>query len=186
MVLLKTTLAGVAVLVLGILLVTFLGQYITMEVQDVQRQDVEPHAEFLVGDVADRSYTLPGGVSVSGSIAVTQASTNSAGDIHFLVFDDQDYQRWSSGGQANFVFSADKQGQFNFAYSTDKGGVYHFVFDNRASLFKKYVVLSVGYDEVTISRVPDTRVRTLGLGVLMAGGLVLVLGLVKKAPVPWA
>jgi hypothetical protein len=58
MVLLKTTLAGVCVLVIGILLLTMLGQYVTVEVQEVHTRTVEPHAEFLVGDVADRTYNI--------------------------------------------------------------------------------------------------------------------------------
>jgi hypothetical protein len=55
MVLFKTTLVGVCILVAGILLLTTLGPYVTVEVQQVQHRDVEPHAEFLVGDVADRT-----------------------------------------------------------------------------------------------------------------------------------
>lgn len=186
MVLLKTVLAGALLLTIGLLMVTFIGQYVTMEVQDLQRRDIEPHSEFLIGDVLDRSYSLPAGVSVLGSIVVTQAPSNQSGDIRFIVFDAENYQRWSSGGQSNFLFSALKQGQFNFTFKTDKAGVYHFVFDNRASLFKKYVILSIAYNEVFTSRVPDTRVRYVGWALLVVGGLILVFGLVKKPPVSWA
>jgi hypothetical protein len=45
MVLFKTTLVGVCILVAGILLLTTLGPYVTVEVQQVQYRDVEPHAE---------------------------------------------------------------------------------------------------------------------------------------------
>jgi len=144
MVLLKTTLAGACLLVVGILLLTTLGQYVTVEVRQVQQRDVEPHAEFLVGDVADRNYTLPANVAASGSVDVTQAPTNTSGDIMFWVFDADNYQKWNSGQQSDFMFSAEKQGQFNFTFTTGNAGVYHFVFDNRAVqdvLFKKYIVL---------------------------------------------
>ena len=60
MVLLKTTIAGFAILIIGVLLLTMIGQYITVQVQDVHRHDVEPHAEFLVGDLVDQIIQSPG------------------------------------------------------------------------------------------------------------------------------
>ncbi len=183
---LKTTLVGACLLLAGLLLVTMLGQYVTAEVQQVQTRAVEPHAEFLVGDVVDRSYSLPASVSTSGTVQVTQAPTNESGDIRFIVFDAENYQKWSSGQQSNFLFSAEKQGQFNFTFTTANGGVYDFVFDNRASLFKKYVVLSVGYSEVTVSHVPDPRVPYIGWAFVVGGGIVLAYGLLRKPPIPWA
>jgi hypothetical protein len=185
MVLLKTTIAGFAVLIIGVLLLTMIGQYITVQVQDVHRHDVEPHAEFLVGDLVDRSYSLPGGSGVFGNVTVTQAPSNQTGDVHFMVFDSDNYQRWSSGTQANYAYSAEKQGQISFTFTTDKSGVYHFVFDNRASLFKKYVVLTVAYNEVITSQVPDTRVTYVAWVLIGVGGLVLVYGLVRKPSVSW-
>ena len=186
MVLLKTTLTGACLLVLGILLVGMLGQYVTVEVQQVQTRPVEPHAEFLVGDVVDRSYNLPGTVSTSGSVEVTQAPTNASGDIRFMVFDAENYQKWNSGQQSDFLISAEKQGQFNFTFTTASSGVYHFVFDNRASLFKKYVVLFVGYREVTVSHVPDPRVPYIGWAFLVGGAIIVAYGLMRKPPIPWA
>ena len=185
MVLFKTTLVGLCILVAGMLLLTTLAPYVTVEVQQVQHRDVEPHAEFLVGDVADRTYTLPATVAASGSIDVTQAPTNASGDIRFMVFDDNNYQKWNAGQQSNFLFSADNAGKFIFNFTTTNSGVYHFVFDNRASLFKKYIVLSVGYDEVTISHVPDPRVPYVGWALAVVGGILLVYGLARKPPIPW-
>ncbi len=184
MVLLKTTAAGACLLVVGILLVTLIGQYVTVEVQQVQTRPVEPHAEFLVGDVVDRSYNLPASVSASGSVDVTQAPTNASGDIGFMVFDAENYQKWNSGQHPDFL--PEKQGQFNFTFATTNSGVYHFVFDNRASLFKKYVVFSVSYSEVTVSHVPDPRVPYIGWAFLVGGAIILAYGLVRKPPIPWA
>ena len=186
MVLLKTTVAGFALLVLGLLLLTVAGQYVTIEVQEIQRRGVEPHAEFLVGDVVDKSYSLPAGVEVLGTISVTEAPSNQTGGIRFLVFDADNYQKWAIGGQANFAYSAEKQGQFNFTFTTDKSGVYHFAFDNRASLYKKYVTLTIAYNEVIKSRVPDTRVGYVGWALVIIGGLIFVYGLLRKPPIPWA
>jgi hypothetical protein len=186
MVLLKTTLTGIGLLVLGVLLVTALGQYVTVEVREVQRQSVEPHVEFLVGDLADRPYSLPASSQVLGNIIVAQAPSNQTGDIRFLVFDADNYQRWLSGSQADFIYSADKQGEFNYTFTTGTTGIYHFVFDNRASVYKKYVTLTVAYDEVTTSRVPDVRVSYVGWVLLVAGGLIFVYGLVKRPPASWA
>lgn len=186
MVLLKPSLAGAFMLVVGILLVTTLSQFVTMEVQQVQIRPVEPHAEFLVGDVVDRSYNLPASVATSGSVAVTQAPTNASGDIHFMVFDAANYQKWSSGQQSTFLFSAEKQGSFNFTFTSASSGVYHFVFDNRASLFKKYVVFSVSYNEVVISHIPEPRVPYIGWALIIGGALLLAVGLLKKPAIPWA
>ena len=186
MVLLKTTLTGIGLLVLGVLLVTALGQYVTVEVREVQRQSVEPHVEFLVGDFADRPYSLPASSQVLGNIIIAQAPSNQTGDIRFLVFDADNYQRWLSGSQADFIYSAEKQGEFNYTFTTGTTGIYHFVFDNRASVYKKYVTLTVAYDEVTTSRVPDVRVSYVGWVLLVAGGLILVYGLVKRPSASWA
>jgi hypothetical protein len=186
MVLFKTTLTGVSLLVLGLLLLTIVGQYVTMGVQQIQRRDIEPHAEFLVGDVADRSYSLPANVPVFGTVTVTSAPTNQSADIHFSVFDSANYQLWNNGGQANSIYSADKQGAFNFTFSTSQSGTYFFVFDNRASLFKKYVILSAYYNETTTSQVPDPRAQYVAWALVIIGGLVLVYGLARKAPVAWS
>jgi len=186
MVLFKTALVGVCILVAGILLLTTLGPYVTVEVQQVQYRDVEPHVELpLLGDVADRPYTLPANVAASGSVDVTQAPTNASGDIRFMVFDADNYQKWSSGQQSDFMFSAEKQGQFNFNFTTGNAGVYHFVFDNRPYPYKKYVSLSVGYSEVTISHVPDPRVPYIGWALAVVGAVLLVYGLARKPPIPW-
>ena len=186
MVLLKTTLIGVILLVAGILLLTIAGQYITVEVQVVQRHDVESRAGFLVGDVMDRPYSLPAGVVVLGTVDVTQAPSNSSSDVQLLVFDNADYQNWAAGQQSSFVFSGDEQGHSNFTFNTNNAGTYHFVFDNRASLFKKYVTFSVSYNEVSTSRQPDPRTPYVGWGLSVIGLILLVYGLVRKPPIPWA
>jgi hypothetical protein len=185
MVLFKTALAGAAIFAVGMLLLT-MGQFVTVEVQQMQNRAVEPHAEFLVGDVVDRPYDLPARVSVFGSVDVTQAPTNASGDVQFMVFDAANYQRWSSGQQSNSLFEAEKPGQLNFTFTTPSAGTYHFAFDNRASPFKKYVVLSIGYNEVTITHVPDPRVPYLAWALLVAGIIILIFGLAKKPPVRWS
>ncbi len=185
MVLLKTTVAGFAVLVVGILLLTLGGQYLTVEVQEIHRQAVEPHAEFLVGDLADKPYNLPGNSQVVGTVNVNEAPSNQTGNIRLLVFDADNYQKWYSGGQANFAFSAEKQGQFNFTFNAGRGGVYHFVFDNRASLFKKYVTITIAYNEIVTSRVPDTRVGYVGWTLAVIGVLVFLYGILRKPHARW-
>jgi len=186
LVLFKTTMFGLAILVVGILLLTYGGQYITMTVQNTQRTEVEPHAEFLVGDTAQRSYTLPAAVTVLGFVRVTQAPINQSSDLRFLVFDEQNFQKWNAGGQADFTYSSDQSGQFNFTFTTSKNGAYHFVFDNRASMYKKYIVFSMGYNEVVKSQVADPKIQYLAWTTLTAGGLLVLIGVVRKPPVRWA
>lgn len=186
MVLFKTALVGTALLVLGVLLLTIIGPYVTVEIQETHLQVVEPHAEFLVGDVVDRSYSLPATSDVLGTVGVSEAPANQTGGISLIVFDAQNYGRWSTGGQASSLYSAEKQGQFNFTFKTEKADTYHFVFDNRASVYKKYVVLTIAYDEVTTKIVPDSRVPYAAWTLVIIGGLVLIYGLLRKPPVTWA
>jgi len=186
MVLLKTTLAGVTLLVLGILALTVLGQYITVQVQDVRRRDIEPHAEFLVGDVSEWARLLPADVSVSGTADVKEVPSNQSSSIHFLVLDDENYQKWSTGSQATSLTSSTEQGKFNFTFRTGKNGVYHLIFDNRESLFKKYVTLSASYNEVVTNTVSDTRMQYVGWVLVVVGAVGTFYGLLRKAPVPWA
>jgi hypothetical protein len=180
MVLLKPTVLGLAVLILGMLLLTTIGQYVTVQVQEVRSHDVEPHAQFLVGDIIDRTYSLPGGSEVFGVVGVTEAASNQAGDINFTVVSPD-----IVGARASPVYSAQERGQFNFTFTTGKSGVYHFVFDNRNSLYKKTVTLSVAYNEVITSRVPDTRVVYVAWILIAAGGIALAYGLVRKPDVTW-
>lgn len=186
MVLLKTTLTGVTLIVLGVMMLTVLGQYIPMELQRVTQHDVEPKAQFLVGDVADRPYSLPSSVTVVGGIDVTQAPSNQSSDIHFMVLDNENYQKWSSGSQSDVIYSSNQLGRSNFTFATGKGGTYHFVFDNRASLFKKYVALTIGYNEISITRVPDPRVGYIGWVLVVIGGVGLLYGLIRRPPISWA
>jgi hypothetical protein len=186
MVLLKTTLAGLGLVIAGLLLMTIAGPYLTVQVQVVNRHEVEPHAQFLVGDVIDRQYTLPGSVSVFGSLNVSQAPTNQSSDIQFMVLDAQNYQLWTAGEQSNVLFTSNQAGYSNFTFTTPSPGTYHFVFDNRASLYKKYVILAINYNEVSISNQPDPRIPYVGYGLLVVGLVVLAYGLARKAPIPWA
>jgi hypothetical protein len=186
MVLLKTTLTGALLLVAGILLLTVAGPYITVQVQAVQRRDVEAHGQFLVGDVVDRPYTLPGGVTAFGTIDVVQAPTNQSAGIHFIVLDSQNYPLWVAGQQSNNLFTSDQQGSSNFTFNTPSAGVYHFVFDNRQSLYKKYVTLTVSYNEVSVNTTPDPRIPYVGWGLLGVGLLVLIYGLARKPRISWA
>jgi len=186
MVLLKTTVTGALLLVAGVLLLTVVGQYVTVPVQVVQRREVEPHAQFLVGDVADRQYSLPASVAVLGTVNVAQAPTNQTGSIQFNVLDAQNYELWQAGQQSSFIFTSTLQGHSNFTFNTGDAGIYHLVFDNRASAYKKYVTLSLGYDEVSVNNQPDPRARYIGWGLLAIGLLVLIYGVARKPPIPWA
>lgn len=189
MVLLKPTITGALLLILGILAVTTLSQYVTVQVQQTERHDLEPHAQFLVGDVADRPYTLPAAANIIGTVDVTQAlstNENDSGKFHFIVLDDANYQNWGAGSQANPVFSSDQEGLFNYTFIAPASGVYHFVFDNRQSPSKKNVVLTVSYDEVLTSRVPDTRMTPVGYALMILGALILIYGLLRKPQIIWS
>jgi len=186
MVLLKTTLAGVVLIVAATLLLGVAGPYITVQARVVQRHDVEQAAQFLVGDTADRQYSIPGSVAVFGTVDVAQAVTNQSSDIQLMVLDAQNYQLWETGQQPTYVFSSDQQGHSSFTFNTPNPSVYHFVFDNKISLYKKFVTLSVAYNQISVSNQPDPRVPYVAWGLLAVGLVVLVYGLAKKPPISWA
>jgi len=186
MVLFKISVAGAVLFVAGLVLLTVAGQYVTVPVQTVQRNDVEQLTQFTVGDITDRSYSLPGGVSAFGSLNVTQLPTNQLGDINFTILDAGNYQKWSSGQQSNSLLSKDEQGQSTFTFTTTTNGPYYFVFDDRASPYKKAVAFSLSYNELSTSYVTDPRVPYIGWGFVAAGLIVLAIGLIRKPPVTWA
>jgi hypothetical protein len=186
MVLFKTAISGVVILAVAVLLFNYGDQVVTMTVQNTLRTDIEPHTEFLVGDVAQKSYTLPAAVTSFGVVKTSQAPTNQSSDIRFMVLDDANFQKWNAGSQVDSVYSTTNQGEFNFTFATTKSGAYHFVFDNRASLYKKYIVFSMAYNQVVKSQVPDSRLQYVAWGTLLGGGILLLVGLVRRPPLRWA
>jgi hypothetical protein len=191
MVLLKTSVVGALLIVAGALLLTVLAPYITIQVQSVQTQDVVLHAGFTVGQIyggVDRplSYSLPGGVSAIGSLGVVQIPSNQSSDIQLTVYDADNYQKWAGGQQSTFTFLNDVRDHSNFTFTTSKSGAYYFVFDNTASPYKKYVTLSLAYNQISTSQIPDPRVSYAAWSLLGVGAVVLAIGLIKKAPIPWA
>ena len=191
MVLLKTTVAGALLLVVGVILLTVAGPYLMVEVQNVQFIDVVKNAGFRVGQVyggVDHplSYSLPAGVSAIGSLGVVQVPTNQSSDIRLTVYDADNYQKWAAGQQSSFLFLNDVRDHSNFTFTTANSGPCYFVFDNTASPYKKDVTLSLGYDQISIEDVPDPRLPYVGWGFLAAGLGVLAVGLVRKPPIPWA
>jgi hypothetical protein len=186
MVLFKSTLLGIALLVAGVLMLSVVGQYVTMDVQQVQRHDIDTKVQFLVGDSAERDYPFSAGSPVFGSVGVTEALSNQSSDIQFKVFDQENYNKWKSTGQAETLIATPIQGTENYTFTAGKTGSYHFVFDNQASLSKKFVTFSVSYNEITTTRVPDPRMNYLTWACFIAGALILVYGLATKPPAIWA
>jgi hypothetical protein len=191
MVLLRTTIAGALLVVVGALLLTVIAPYITVQVQSVQRHDVVLHAGFTVGQIyggVDRplSYSLPGGVSAIGTLGVVQIPSNQSSDIQLTVYDADNYQKWAGGQQSTFAFLNDVRDHSNFTFTTSNSGPYYFVFDNTASPYKKYVTISLGYNQVATNQIPDPRVPYVAWSLLGAGVIVLAIGLIKKPPISWA
>jgi len=186
MVLLKPTIAGIGLILLGTLMIMYGAHYITIQDQEVRRTEVEPHVELLVGDVKERAFQLPADVKVTGTLRVLEAPTNRSSSILFMVMDAENYQRWVSGQDATFLLSNEMEGQSEYAFELEKAGLVYFVFDNRAALFKKYVTFSVAYEQTITTSLPDPRATYAAWGVLVFGVSVLVYGLVRRPPIPWS
>ncbi|HUK50092.1 MAG TPA: hypothetical protein VLV18_03575 [Terriglobales bacterium] len=191
MVSLKPTITGIVLVIAGILLLTVASPYITTEVQSVQYHDIATSARIRVGIVyggVDKplSYSLPAGVTATGSLGVVNSINNQPSDIQMAVYDADNYQKWGAGQQSTFTFLNDVRDRSNFTFTTSNSGPYYFVFDNSASQYEKNVTISLGYNQISTSQVPDPRVPYLGWGLLATGLVVLAIGVIMKAPITWA
>jgi hypothetical protein len=178
--------SGIAVMLLGACLF-FAGPQLIM-VQSTHIQVTELfHGEMLaVSEVAERSAQLDEGVTVNGTILVSSALTGGPSDVQMFVADDANYQKWVTGGSPAYVFQKDLSGEQNFSFTVPRTSLYHFVFDNRNSPVKKKVTMTADLQkQVTIS-MPDERILYVAYGVIAAGGLITVIGALRKTPVRWA
>jgi len=71
-------------------------------------------------------------------------------------------------------------------FTVPHSGLYHLVFDNTNSPVKKKVTLTAELQEQVTVRLPDERIRYVAYGLLAAGVLITVVGVLRKTPVPWA
>jgi len=179
-------LSGIAVILVGACLF-FVGPQLIM-VQSTQVQVTELfHDETLaVSEVGERSAQLDEGVTVNGTVAASSALTGGPSDVQMLVADDENYQKWVTGGSPTYTFQKDMLGGQNFSFTVPRTGLYHFVFDNRNSPVKKKVTMTADLQkQVTIS-MSDKRILYVAYGVIAVGSLITVVGILRRTPVRWA
>jgi len=177
---------GIVVVVAGVILLFAGPQLILIPSTQTRVTDLFRNEAFTVGDIWERSVQLEDGVFVNGTVAVRSALTNEATEIPIVVLDDANYQKWVAHGSPTYVFQEDISDGGVFSFTVPRSGIYHFVFDNTNSPVKKKVTLTAELQERVTVRLPDERIRYVAYGLLAAGVLITVVGVLRKTPVPWA
>jgi len=178
--------SGIAVMLLGACLFFAGPQLIMVQSTHVQVTELFHGETLAVSEVAERSAQLDEGVTVNGTILASSALTGGPSDVQMFVADDANYQKWVTGGSPTYAFQKDVSGEQNFSFTVPRTSLYHFVFDNRNSPVKKKVMMTADLQkQVTIS-MPDERILYVAYGVVAAGGLITMIGALRKTPVRWA
>jgi len=175
--------SGIAVMLLGACLFFAGPQLIMVQSTHVQVTELFHGETLAVSEVAERSAQLDEGVTVNGTILASSALTGGPSDVQMFVADDANYQKWVTGGSPTYAFQKDVSGEQNFSFTVPRTSLYHFVFDNRNSPVKKKVMMTADLQkQVTIS-MPDERILYVAYGVVAAGGLITMIGALRKTPV---
>jgi hypothetical protein len=178
--------SGIIVIIVGVSLLIVGPQLIVVPSTQVQVFELFHDETFLVGDVAERSVQLDEGVTVNGTVAVSSALTGAASHVLMLVADDANYEKWVTQGSPTYVFQKDLSNGQTFSFTVSGAGLHHFVFDNKASLEKKKVTLTVDLQKPVTVNVPDKRISYVAYAVVAVGCLFTVMGILRKTPVRWA
>ena len=181
---------GIAILALGLLLVFFGTQTVTIDVPKTQTEVLFDRSTLTVGDVAHRSAELNENLTVICSGIVRIPSSNDSGDISFYVMNSADFQKWESGDRnIDFIVQRLRVDRIEASFVTSQKDTYYFVFDNsHSTLFKKEVTFSAYYEFTSMEHqtLEDRTFNTYGYPLIIVGAVVAVYGLVRKHEVRWA
>lgn len=181
---------GIIVLALGLLLVFFGTQTLTIDVPRTQTEVLFDRSTLTVGDVAHRSAELNENLTVFCSGIVRIPSSNDSGDISFYVLNSADFKKWESGDRnIDFIVQRLRVDRIEASFVTSHKDTYYFVFDNsHSTLFKKEVTFSAYYEFTTMEQqtLEDRTFNTYGYPLIIVGAVIAVYGLVRKHEVRWA
>ena len=178
--------AGIAVVIVGVLLFLAGPQLILVPSTQVQVTELFHDEALAVSDIAERSVQLDKGVTVNGTVTVSSALTGAPSDVLMFVADEANYQKWVTQGSPTYAFQKDLSNGQSFSFVVPEAGFYHFVFDNKISPVKKKVTITADLlKQVTIS-MPDSRITYVAYAVVAVGSLFAVVGILRRTPVRWA
>ncbi|MEM3003920.1 MAG: hypothetical protein QXO25_01615 [Candidatus Bathyarchaeia archaeon] len=185
-----STLAGAALLVVGLLMAYFGVYTYTVETPIVETRTIfdglrlGPIGDYAVKDIELREDYL---VNLQGSVTVP--GSNSSGVVNLYVMNSDEYQRWRNGEKnIEYLFSRERVERFNVSFSSGENGTFHIVLDNTIDpMYKKEVTLSAKYSyQTTLPEVREEKMlKQAGYPVAVLGVLILVYGLLRKPVVRW-
>jgi len=184
------TFGGIALVVIGLLMINFGAYTYTVEVPKTETRLVFEKTKLTpIGDFAVKEIELQEGwvVNLDGKVGIPDSS--SKGEIDLYVMNENEYQKWKVGEKnVNYVVRRERIEEFNETFVSTENGTFYILLDNRPDpKYKKEVTLSARYTFET--KVPETREERIltqaGYPLVALGAVSLIYGLVRKPVVRW-
>jgi hypothetical protein len=184
----KPTFLGLAILLLGILLISLSYRTYIVEVKKIKKDPLIEKSKFIIGDVKvlQRYLTSDRSIVCYGKVYIPE--TGNLSDINFYIMDEENYEKWFKGKNAEPLLEKKKITILNVSMPITKNGTYYFVFDNTyAELYKKEVEFEA-YSQYEIIEEEPTQMKALsnlGLPLVFVGFIIMIYGILKKPEVTW-
>jgi hypothetical protein len=182
------TFLGLAILLLGILLISLSYKPYTIEVKKVKTEPLIEKSTFIVGDFKVFQRYLATGRSVVCYGKVYIPETGNLSDINFYIMDEENYGEWFKGKSAKPLLEKKRVTILNASLPIAKNGTYYFIFDNTyAELYKKEVEFTA-YTQYEIIEEEFTQAKELasiGFPFTLIGAIIMIYGILKKPKVTW-
>ncbi|MGQ9542862.1 MAG: hypothetical protein ACUVTM_02055 [Candidatus Bathyarchaeia archaeon] len=181
---------GLAMVILGLLMINFGVYTYTVEVPRVETRVVFDHLKIQqIGDFAVREVELQSKWTVYLEGKVNIPSSVEKGEITVFVMNSSEYQKWMGGEKdIKYIIKEDRVSNFNSTMVVERGGVYHIILDNRYDpTYKKDVTITVRYAfEAKVPESREERILTLaGYPIVVLGVIGFIYGLIRRPEVRW-
>ncbi len=184
----KPTFLGLAILLLGILLISLSYRTYMVEVKKIKKEPLIEKSKFIVGDFKVLQKYLTSGRSIVCYGKISIPETGNLSDINFYIMDEENYEEWFKGKKATALLEKKKVTILNVSMPIARNGTYYFIFDNTyAELYKKEVEFEA-YSQYEIVELEPTQMRSLsnfGLPLTFVGLIIMIYGILKKPEITW-
>lgn len=184
------TFGGLAILVVGLLMINFGAYTYTIEVPRIETRPILSGERLSqIGDFVSKEIDLRNTwiVNLEGKVGIP--GSNGSGAIDLYVMNSREYQRWRNGEKnSEYLVKRERVESFNETFVPTENGTYYVTFDNRFDpKYKKEVTFTARYTFET--RVRETRqediLTRIGYPLAVLGVISLIYGLVRKPDVKW-
>ncbi|MEM2228219.1 MAG: hypothetical protein QXR82_05405 [Candidatus Bathyarchaeia archaeon] len=184
----KPTFLGLAILLLGILLISLSFKTYMIEVKKIKKEPLIEKSKFIVGDVKVLQRYLTSGYLIVCYGKVYLPETGNLSDVNFYIMDEENYEKWFKGKNAESIIEKKKVTILNVSVPIIRNDTYYFIFDNTyAELYKKEVEFEA-YKQYEVIEMEPARIKTLnnlGLPLVFIGFIIMIYGILKKPEVTW-